>query len=69
MRRWLAACLVLAVLAVMVEPVLGIHGHWPVGTAGLLGAGGSLLLALSAKTLGRAGLQKPDAGDSEASGP
>jgi hypothetical protein len=32
------------------------------GTALLLGAAGSLLLALGAKALGRAGLQQPERG-------
>ena len=69
MRRWLPACVALVGLALAAEPVLvGVHGHWPIGTSALLGVGGSLLLALGAKALGRAGLQRPDAGGAEEDG-
>jgi hypothetical protein len=65
MRRRLAV-LVAAVAGVTIaEPVLGVHGHWPVGLSGVLGLAGSVLLALSAKALGHAGLQRPDPADGE----
>ena len=65
MRRLLAA-LVAAVVAVTVaEPVLGMHGHWPIGSSGVLGFAGSVLLALSAKALAHGGLQGPDPEDGE----
>jgi hypothetical protein len=64
MTRWLSGCLVLSALTLGAEPVLGIDGHWPIGTAALLGIGGSLLLALGAKVLGGAGLQQADPDDS-----
>lgn len=65
MRRLLAA-LVAAVVAVTVaEPVLGVHGHWPIGLSGVLGLAGSVLLALSAKALAHGGLQRPDPADGE----
>lgn len=63
MSRRLLGCAFLAALALVAEPALGIHGHWPVGISALLGLGGSLLLALGAKALGAAGLQRPEAGD------
>jgi hypothetical protein len=69
MSRRLAGCVALTVLAVVLEPVLGVHGHWPIGTSGAVGVGGSLLLALGAKALGRAWLQEPDAGGMDGAGP
>ena len=47
------------------EPVLGMHGHWPIGSSGVLGLAGSVLLALSAKALAHGGLQGPDPEDGE----
>jgi hypothetical protein len=65
MRRWFARGAWLAVLTLAAETALGIHGHWPVGTALLLGIAGSLLLAIGAKALGRAGLQRPESGEAD----
>jgi hypothetical protein len=69
MRRGLLATVVITLLAVAAEATLGIHGHWPLGTGGLLGVGGSLLLALGAKALGGAGLQRPEREDAEGGRP
>jgi hypothetical protein len=68
MRRRLTACVVLTVLSVVLEPILGVRGHWPVGTSGAVGVGGSLLLALGPKVLGRAWLQEPDAAGMDGDG-
>jgi hypothetical protein len=65
MRRWLPGAVGITLLSVAAEAILGIHGHWPLGAGSLLGAGGSLLLAFGAKTLGGAGLQQPEEGDAE----
>jgi hypothetical protein len=67
-RRSLSGGALLAALTVAAEPILGIHGHWPLGSAALLGAGGSVLLALGGKALGRAGLQRPDTADGDGDG-
>lgn len=61
MRRWLVPLGATTVLAVVAEPLLGIHAHWPTGASAALGVVGGLALALGAKALGEAGLQRPDA--------
>jgi hypothetical protein len=63
MRRFLGALVAAAAAVTVAEPMLGVHGHWPVGFSAALGLGGAVLLALSAKALGDAGLQRPDPGD------
>jgi hypothetical protein len=63
MRRFLGALVAAAAAVTVAEPMLGVHGHWPVGLSAGLGLAGSLLLALSAKALGAAGLQRPDPGE------
>jgi hypothetical protein len=59
-RRLVAPLGAVTVLAVVAEPLLGIHGHWPPGASAALGIAGGLALAFGAKALGETGLQGPD---------
>jgi hypothetical protein len=63
MRRLLGPLAGATALAVVAEPVLGIHGHWPTGAMAALGLVGALVLAFGAEALAEAGLQEPDAGE------
>jgi hypothetical protein len=59
-RRWLRPLGAATLLAVVAEPLLGVHGHWPTGAAAALGVVGGLALGFGAKALAQAGLQRPD---------
>jgi hypothetical protein len=68
-RRLLAPLAGLTVLAIVAEPILGVHGHWPTGAMAALGLIGALILAFGAEALAEAGLQEPDPGERDEGAP